>query len=662
MTIQSEYWKVPSTNQRVGRELGISFHSLLVIQFWSLVMTFAFGGATVCAAEPIVLNLWPGKAPGETKELPPEADQTKPEDKLIAGRRIIKLGNVSTPQIAVYQPETEKNTGAAVIVCPGGGHNILAYDLEGTEVAEWLNSIGVTGIVLKYRVPARDPNKRWIASVQDAQRAMSLVRSKAEEWKIDPQRIGICGFSAGGEAAGLTSLFAERQYEVVDSIDQRSSRPDFTILVYPGGFLERGDAKLRDYITVTKDAPPMLFVHAFDDRVSVQNSLLLASELKRVNVATELHIFSRGDHGYGLRTTELPVTHWPHYACQWLRDAGFLTSAAARAQPTTPSTGHPADHLPSHIRRITHFGERANFSHDGKRVLFLSKQFGDVMEYDIATGQIRCLTQHFKHNGFNRAMSLSNGDLLLTGPNQSFDVTDRQARTDMRQQAMSYVLDRSFSKPPVPLGIVMLEGPAVSRASLNLAWTHDVDGQSRQTGISRGELVYENGKASLKNIQQVLTAADFPAGHRPKMIETQDFVGPDEQRLTVTAYLIDNGHNTDGYLFDLKSKQLTNFTRTPDHFEEVEGIFPDGQSTLVESNRSIGKPWPLVDAWRIWFDGSREPQRLTRFLDFPGFKATNYVVSDDGRQMAFQLGIAGDEAGVGYGLFLMDLTAIEVTK
>ncbi|HEY1107111.1 MAG TPA: alpha/beta hydrolase, partial [Opitutaceae bacterium] len=122
-------------------------------------------------AAPTVLNVWPAKPPGETKELPPEADQTKDSDKLIAGRRIIKLGNVSTPQLAIYRPAKEKDTGAAVVICPGGGFNILAYDLEGTEVAEWLNSIGVTGVVLKYRVPARDPKQRHLAALQDTQRA-----------------------------------------------------------------------------------------------------------------------------------------------------------------------------------------------------------------------------------------------------------------------------------------------------------------------------------------------------------------------------------------------------------------------------------------------------------------------------------------------------------
>ncbi|MCS7466999.1 alpha/beta hydrolase [Stieleria sp. ICT_E10.1] len=274
----------------------------------------------VAAGDPIVLNVWPGMPPGETKTLPAEADQTKPDDKLIAGRRIIKLGNVSTPQIAVYQPPADKSNGTAVVICPGGGHHILAYDLEGTEVAEWLNSIGVTAIVLKYRVPARDPDRRWGAAVQDAQRAMSLVRSRAEEWGIDPARIGICGFSAGGETAGLTALFQEeRQYEAVDKVDQVSIRPDFAMLIYAAGMVEKGTTQLHDYIKVTQDTPPMFFAHAFDDRVSVHNCLTLAGALKEAGVPAELHVYATGGHGYGLRVTDQPVTRWPEQAANWMK-------------------------------------------------------------------------------------------------------------------------------------------------------------------------------------------------------------------------------------------------------------------------------------------------------------------------------------------------------
>ena len=294
------------------------------MKFRFALMLFAVAVFAASATEPVTLNLWPGTPPGETKQLPPEADQTKDTDKLIAGRRIIKLGNVSTPQITVYKPEASKDTGAAVVIAPGGGHYILAYDLEGTEVAEWLNTLGVTGIVLKYRVPFRDPEKRWGAAVQDAQRAMSLVRSHAKEWGIDPQRVGICGFSAGGQTAGLTSIFTERTYESVDAADTFSTRPDFAMLIYTGGMVERGSTELNDYVKVGEGVPPLFMAHAFDDRVDLHNSLNLAAEWKRVGVPVELHAYSEGGHGYGLRETEQPVTTWHHRAADWMKVNGWL--------------------------------------------------------------------------------------------------------------------------------------------------------------------------------------------------------------------------------------------------------------------------------------------------------------------------------------------------
>eukprot|EP01034_Spumella_vulgaris_P007717 gene7717-9828_t len=242
------------------------------------------------AAEPLILNVWPATPPGDTAKLPPEADLTKDTDKLIAGRRIIKTGNVTTPQLAVYRPAKEKDTGASVIICPGGGFSILAYDLEGTEVAAWLNTLGVTGIVLKYRVPSRDPKQAWLAPVQDAQRAVSLVRARAAEWGLDPARIGILGFSAGGTTAAYTSLLLEnRRYPALDATDKISCRPDFTLLIYTGGFVEKFPAAMTDTITFSKEAPPMFLVHAFDDNVSVQNSLHVATELKKAGGSAELH-------------------------------------------------------------------------------------------------------------------------------------------------------------------------------------------------------------------------------------------------------------------------------------------------------------------------------------------------------------------------------------
>jgi acetyl esterase/lipase len=286
---------------------------------------FAVSGAE----PPLVLDVWPDRPPGSNPELPPEGDTTKPGDNLIAGRPVIRLGNVSTPTISVFRAAPENETGAAVLICPGGGHHILAWDLEGTEVAEWLNSIGVTGIVLKYRVPFRNPDRRWEAAVQDAQRAMSLVRSRAEEWKIDPHRIGILGFSAGGETAALTALFGgERQYVAINDVDDVPSRPDFAVLVYAGGLVERDNSRLREHVRVTKESPPMFLVHAFDDNVSPQHSLLLFLALKEQNVPSELHVYHTGGHGYGLRRTDQPVTAWPERCEAWLRASGWLDASS----------------------------------------------------------------------------------------------------------------------------------------------------------------------------------------------------------------------------------------------------------------------------------------------------------------------------------------------
>jgi acetyl esterase/lipase len=278
----------------------------------------------------VVQPIWPGKPPGEIKELPPEQDITKPEEakRDAGGKPIIRLTNVSIPTVSVYQPAKENDTGTAVIICPGGGHNILALNHEGTETAEWLTKLGVTGIVLKYRVPSRTPDKRWFAAVQDAQRAVSFVRAKAKEWQIEPNRIGILGFSAGGETAGLTSYLAERQYAPVDEIDQLSFRPDFTMLIYPAYFEKPGEpAKMREDVTITKNAPPTFLVHAWDDPVTVFSSLHIASALRTAGVPTELHIYATGGHGYGMRDTGENVNTWPDRARDWLKRSGLLTRA-----------------------------------------------------------------------------------------------------------------------------------------------------------------------------------------------------------------------------------------------------------------------------------------------------------------------------------------------
>jgi acetyl esterase/lipase len=267
-----------------------------------------------------VIKLWPGTPPGPAREVGEEEDITKPEDRLIAGRRIIKLANVAMPEAHVYLPPKDKRSGSAVVVCPGGGFHILAWDLEGTEVAEWLTSIGVTAIVLKYRVPTGSVDPKWLQPVQDAQRTLSIVRSLAADWGLKTDQIGILGFSAGGHTAGRTALTTERLYEPVDEADRQPFLPDAAMLIYPAYFANKEETKLAEDLKVTKDSPKMFMVHAFDDPITVQSSLLLTSALKKAGVASELHVYDTGGHGYGLRPVDgQPVTMWPKRCDDWLK-------------------------------------------------------------------------------------------------------------------------------------------------------------------------------------------------------------------------------------------------------------------------------------------------------------------------------------------------------
>jgi acetyl esterase/lipase len=238
----------------------------------------------------------------------------------------MRLTNIAHPSLQVFKPAADRDTGTSVVICPGGGHRILAYDLEGTEVADWLNSIGVTGILLKYRVPAPDRSNLWQAAVQDAQRTVSVARHRAQEFRIDPDRIGILGFSAGGQTAALASLMDQRQYEPVDEVDQVSCRPNFAVLVYPAYLADKEKRTLLPEATVSSGTPPMFLVHAQNDPVPVENSLILSLELRRAQVPCEVHAFANGGHGFGLRPTDEPCTRWPELCEAWLRRNGWLAA------------------------------------------------------------------------------------------------------------------------------------------------------------------------------------------------------------------------------------------------------------------------------------------------------------------------------------------------
>jgi len=275
---------------------------------------------------PTVINLWPGTAPGEKGDIGEEKDMTKPTDGNPGGKPIIRLGNVSQPTITIFAPPADKANGTAVVVCPGGGYSILALDLEGSEICEWLRSWGVTGVLLKYRVPKRAGLEKHTAPLQDVQRAIGLVRSRAQDWHLKPERIGVLGFSAGGHlAAAASTNYTERTYPHVDAADDASCRPDFAVLIYPAYLTgKEHPGPVSTELPVTAKTPPTFLAMAEDDPVGVENAIYYALALKNAKVPFEMHIYPTGGHGYGLRPNGHAVTTWPQRAGEWLGTLGML--------------------------------------------------------------------------------------------------------------------------------------------------------------------------------------------------------------------------------------------------------------------------------------------------------------------------------------------------
>ena len=298
-----------------------------------IVAILAGGSAALLAQKPAwepapghpTFPLWSKGAPGAPANAPTEADMTTAKDGLVAGKPVIRLGNVSSPTLTIYAPQ-QTNTGSAVVVFPGGGYRILAIDLEGTEVCDWLTSAGFTCALVKYRVPDTGPYPKSAAGLQDAQRAVGIVRSRAAEWHVDPSRIGVLGFSAGAHlAAALSTHFDRRLYDAVDAADSVSCRPDFAVIVYPGYLaLAEKNFAANSEIPVTAQTPPSFIVQAEDDPVHVENAVVYFMALKNAKVPAELHIFAAGGHGYGLRRTALPVTTWPASVITWMHTIHML--------------------------------------------------------------------------------------------------------------------------------------------------------------------------------------------------------------------------------------------------------------------------------------------------------------------------------------------------
>jgi len=339
-----------------------------------------------------------------------------------------------------------------------------------------------------------------------------------------------------------------------------------------------------------------------------------------------------------------------------IRRFGFLLVLCFLVLPVGGADGgpqageNPADHLPSHISQVTWFGERADWSLDGQKILFLSKTFGDAMELDLKTKVIRNLTARYPHHGYTRALYLANGDILLSGP-ESFDP---KRIGEARVQCWLYVLDKSGVRPALPLGTKCSEGPAVSRKRMHFAWTHVAaqypdQMQAESSRMQEADISYDGGQAKLANKKLIIDSRDLPFRCT---LETQNFRPPQETELTFSSY---GYQGTDVCGVDLLTKKVTNYSNSPGQYDEPEGIYPDGQYTLVECDKQNHKGAGNVDLWKLKLDGSGLYERLTHFSNYPGYKASNPVVSDDGRFIAFQMAKSTEDAGVGHGIFVYDI-------
>lgn len=269
-------------------------------------------------------EIWPGSLPAGSVQY-----EQATIDELNAKTTDERIAWVERATLTAFPAPKELATGCAVIICPGGGYNILAWPKEGVEVAEWFNSIGVTAFVLKYRVPRRQPDRIHWEPMQDVQRAIRLIRHDAEKWNIDPNRIGTLGFSAGGHLTVMSGVqFNTKCYEPVDEADQESCRPDFICPIYCAylgeNYDDRQNVDLGSLVTVTKETPPTFMVVTWDDALRGAQSAMLLARLRQHNVPAELHVYTRGGHGYGMRPSDHPVSQWPELLHLWLKSSGLL--------------------------------------------------------------------------------------------------------------------------------------------------------------------------------------------------------------------------------------------------------------------------------------------------------------------------------------------------
>lgn len=281
---------------------------------------FLVGTMSLLSQEKEIL-LFPKGAPGENVKLKQVDDASGNK---VAGCPVLRVGNVSEPTLTFYPAPVENNSGVTIIVNPGGGYNILAYNLEGTEICKRFNSYGVNCVLVKYRVPRREGLEKHEAPLQDVQRAIAYTRSHAKEWNINSDKIGVLGFSAGAHLSAVASTnYSSRTYPRIDSYDDVSLRPDFTVLVYPA-YLSADNFRISPELKVDSNTPPTILIQTQDDKSFIDSSLFYYYALKQANVPAAMHLYPSGGHGYGARNTGHTVNEWPHRVLSWLRDIKMI--------------------------------------------------------------------------------------------------------------------------------------------------------------------------------------------------------------------------------------------------------------------------------------------------------------------------------------------------
>lgn len=284
------------------------------------LLFIVFATMSIQSQEKPVL-LFPNGAPGETGKMKQVDDLSGNK---VAGCPVLRIGQVDEPTLTFYPAPADNNKGVTIIVNPGGGYNILAYNLEGTEICKHFNSFGINCVLVKYRVPRREGLEKHAAPLQDLQRAIAYTRAHATEWGIDANKIGVMGFSAGAHLSAVASTnYGERTYPKVDSFDEVSLRPDFTILVYPA-YLSGENFSISPELKVDQNTPPTILIQAEDDKSHINSSLFYFYALKEAKVPAALHVYPSGGHGYGLRNTGHTVSEWPFRVLSWLRDINVI--------------------------------------------------------------------------------------------------------------------------------------------------------------------------------------------------------------------------------------------------------------------------------------------------------------------------------------------------